>query len=55
MLEGENISLDHQQHETCSCQLEEVGNKVYNGTLEELMLLEAEERARLGQGTLASR
>ena len=55
MLEGENIFLDHRQHETCSCQLEEVGSKVYNGTLEEFMLLEAEERARLVQGTLASR
>ena len=55
MLEGENISLDHQQHETCSCQLEEVGGKVFSGTLEEFMLLEAEERGRLVQGTLASR
>ena len=38
-----------------SCQLEEVGGRVYSGTLEELMLLAAEERARLVQGTLASR
>ena len=38
-----------------SCQLEEVGGRVYSGTLEELMQLAAEERARLVQGTLASR
>ena len=39
----------------CSCQLEDVGGKVYIGTLEEFMVLGAEERARLVQGTLASR
>ena len=57
MLAGENIFLDHRQvvDEICSCQLEDVGGKMYSGTLEEFMLLEAEERARLVQGTLASR
>ena len=39
----------------CSCQLEDVGGKVYIGTLEEFTVLGAEERARLVQGTLASR
>ena len=31
----------------CSCQLEDVGGKVYIGTLEEFMVLGAEERARV--------
>ena len=38
-----------------SCQLEDEGGKLYSGTLEDFMLLPAEERARVVQGTLASR